>query len=174
MAVPLLCRLNLKRAGLELLPPLPHSLSIRGRRALSWHLIASCITLQKTGTKSGQKPAGTLLFLTKLFCRPQLPGFFENLLPQFSELFLYTQISHNKSFSSESKINGVCNSKHSQRSQTHFKCKEWVKVFILTLITTLCQWMFSQCISKSKQHALKSATVPLCMSSHWLSQQSPG
>lgn len=67
---------------------------------------------------------------------------------EMGSINLFINISYYKSFSSKSKINGIYNSKHSQRSEAapqhlflekHFKCKEQIKNFCLTLIAILCQ-----------------------------------
>lgn len=96
-----------------------------------------------------------LVFLTQLFCKEAWKLVPANQLPESSasvsemrSINLFTNISYNKSFSSESKINGIYNSKHSQRSEAisqhlflekHFKCKEQMKNFGPTLITILRQ-----------------------------------
>lgn len=162
MAAPLLCTLkNLERAGAELslLPPVTEHRS----QDLYQHPIVSYMTLERIGrqstemTKNLQEPSvlPALVFLTQLFCKEAWKLVPAHHVPESSasvsemrSINLFTHISYNKSFSSESKISGIYNSKHSQRSEAilqhlflemHFKCEEQMKNFSLTLITILHQ-----------------------------------
>lgn len=117
-----------------------------------WHLIASYVMLQKTGGHCTQVartlcPHGLGILhkviswvpTSRLLCKSAALNPLQLFL--MGSINLYTMTSYYKSSSSESKINGVYNREHSQRSQTvswhlfletHFKCKEQVKNFNLT------------------------------------------
>lgn len=184
MAVPLLCRLNVERAGVEL-SPLPWVTEHRRKTARiltgiwlppAWCSRRWCSRRQAVTARTfcphwfGILHKGISWVPTsRLPCKSAALNPLQLFL--MGSINLYTMISYYKSSSSESKINGVYNREHSQRSrivpwhlflETHFKCKEQVKNFSLTLITTLCQYECSQYISVSEsKHCWKAPQL------HW-------